>query len=240
MKKNNFKPLIIVLILVLIISIGIYFLNTNNNKKQNTTNNVQEQNISDSVKFKQDYEAQNATKDDDNNLKYISMSLPDKMPFKYATTEDVFNLFEKGTGVIYFGMPECNWCRTMLPILIDVANENKIDTILYFNPKQIRADNTPEYQKLVEILKNYLSTDTSTQKETDTTFDKNKKRLYMPDVYVVKNGMIIGNHADTVNSQEAPKVTLTDSQKTELKKIFTDLLSQISSKTCDENTKEGC
>lgn len=235
MKKNNLKPLLILLLLIFIVSIGIYFLNNKNNN-----NTTQEQTISDSSKFKQDYEAQNTTKDDDNNLKYISMSLPDKMPFKYATTEDVFNLFEKGTGVVYFGMPECNWCRTMLPILIDVANENKIDTILYFNPKQIRADNTPEYQKLVEILKNYLSTDTSTQKETDTTFDKNKKRLYMPDVYVVKNGMIIGNHADTVNSQEDPKVTLTDSQKTELKKIFTDLLSQISSKTCDENTKEGC
>lgn len=235
MKKNNLKPLLILLLLIFIVSIGIYFLNNKNNN-----NTTQEQTISDSSKFKQDYEAQNTTKDDENNLKYISMSLPDKMPFKYATTEDVFNLFEKGTGVVYFGMPECNWCRTMLPILIDVANENKIDTILYFNPKQIRADNTPEYQKLIEILKNYLSTDTSTQKETDSNFDKNKKRLYMPDVYVVKNGMIIGNHADTVNSQEDPKVTLTDSQQIELKKIFTDLLSQISSKTCDENTKEGC
>lgn len=235
MKKNNLKPLLILLLLIFIVSIGIYFLNNKNNN-----NTTQEQTISDSSKFKQDYEAQNTTKDDENNLKYISMSLPDKMPFKYATTEDVFNLFEKGTGVVYFGMPECNWCRTMLPILIDVANENNIDTILYFNPKQIRADNTPEYQKLIEILKNYLSTDTSTQKETDSNFDKNKKRLYMPDVYVVKNGMVIGNHADTVNSQEDPKVTLTDSQQIELKKIFTDLLSQISSKTCDENTKEGC
>lgn len=240
MKKNFLKFLVIIIGIIIILSTIIYFGYTNIYLKKHTNTSTKDENTSESIKFKEDYEAQNTTKDDNGNLKYISMNLPEKMPFKYASIDDIFNLFSNGTGVIYFGMPECNWCRAMLPTLIEVANEKNIDTILYFNPKQIRSDNTEEYQKLVKLLEPFLKTDTTTQKETEVDFDKNKKRLYLPDVYIVKNGKIMGNHADTVDTQEDPKIEFTDSQRTELKNIFIDLLSKISNKTCNETTNEGC
>jgi thiol-disulfide isomerase/thioredoxin len=227
MKNKSYIMIIIFIIAIAIISVLFYKEYISNKRKANK----------EALDFKQEYESLNNTKDNNGNIQYINISFPEKNPFRYATIDEIFNFLSKGTGILYFGMPECNWCRTMLPVLLDAANTEGIKEILYYNPKQIRKDNTEEYQRLVAMLNDYLSTDTTTQKETDENFDSTKKRLYMPDVYFIKNGKIVGNHMDTLDSQKDAKTPLTVEQYTELKTIFTDLISKIKNESCND---KGC
>lgn len=165
-------------------------------------------NITDSEKFKQEYEALN------NNS--VVMDIDENNPIKYVGFEELMNIFTSGTGVIYFGFPGCPWCRNMIPVLFEVASFNNINTIYYFNPRDIRTNGDDEYQKLVNILGDYLLQN-----------DNGEKTLYVPDVYFVKNGKIIGNHLSTVDSQTDPYTPLTEEQTKELKDIYQRLFDQL-------------
>lgn len=163
---------------------------------------------SDSVKFKEEYESLNDTN--------IVMNIKENNPIEYLNIKEVFELFENGTGVIYFGFPGCPWCRNMIPILFESASINNIDKVYYFNPREIRNANSDDYTRLIEILKDYLEED-----------ENHEKKLYVPDVYFIKDGKIVGNHLGTVSSQTNPKIELTEEQKQELLDIYNNLFSLI-------------
>lgn len=220
--KKKIIVIAIVLILVALAILAIYF---SKNKS-----------LTDAVKFKNEYESLNSLKDSEGNTKYMPIEINSSNPIKYATINEVLNIIDNGTGVIYFGMPICPWCRNMINILIDSAKESGINTIYYYNPKEIRDQNTTEYQELVQKLKDYLNTDTATQKETDANFDASKKRVYMPDVFFIKNGKVLGHHLGTLDEQEDPKIPLTADQKQKLKEEFNSLMGKIKSDTCNDSS----
>lgn len=75
-----------------------------------------------------------------------------------------------GSGVLYFGFPECPWCRILLPSLLQVAEDTN-QTVYYYNPKEIRnsisldettgelvveKETLPEYQILLDTMKDIL------------------------------------------------------------------------------------
>lgn len=164
--------------------------------------------ITDSEKFKQEYEALNNHS--------VVMNIDENNPIKYVDFEELMNILTSGTGVIYFGFPGCPWCRNIIPVLFEVANNNDINTIYYFNPRDIRTNGDDKYQTLVNTLKDYLLEN-----------DNGEKTLYVPDVYFVKDGKIIGNHLSTVDSQTDPYTPLTEGQIKELKKIYQQLFEQL-------------
>ena len=93
----------------------------------------------DNLKFKKEY-----TEVKENNI------------YEYTTYDNVMDLIENGSGIIYFGYPDCTLCNDVVPILNDVAEEKEVSTIMYYNFKEIKDNNTNEYIKLVDILKNYI------------------------------------------------------------------------------------
>ena len=163
---------------------------------------------SDDSKFKSEYEAL--------NNENVKIEISENNPIKYLSIEEVFNFFENKTGVIYFGFPGCPWCRNMIPVLFNSAKNNNVDTVYYFNPREIRSSDNEDYNKLVNILNEYL-----------TENENGEKTLYVPDVYFVKDGKIVGHHLGTVNSQSDPTIELTSEQKQELNDIFDELFSKI-------------
>lgn len=162
----------------------------------------------DASKFKKEYEALNNSN--------VKIELNEKNPIKYLSVNEVFDLFENKTGVIYFGFPGCPWCRNMLPVLFDSAKQNSVNTVYYFNPREIRGENNEDYNKLITILNEFL-----------TENENGEKTLYVPDVYFVKDGKIVGNHLGTVDSQTNPMESLTEEQKQELLNIYNDLFKKI-------------
>ena len=200
----------------------------------------------DSMKFKEEYESLNEKENESTGKEYLKVSIKENNPIKYATYSEIKNIITSGTGVIYFGFPECPWCRNAVPVLLEAAEDNGIDKVYYFNALDIRDkkhldengnivvddEGTKEYKELVELLYDYL--DVYSGLNDDTI-----KRLYFPTVIFVKNGKIIGNHSGTVESQTDPSIVLNENEHNELKKIYTNYMKTISSNFCT-NSHEKC
>lgn len=190
-------------------------------------------------KFKTEYESLNGKEKE--GTKYVSVSIPSQNRMVYPSFSELMDLFDHGTGVIYFGFPECPWCRNAVPVLIDAVKELGIEKIYYFNARDMRdtkvlnelgevvteKEGTKEYYQLLAALGNYADV-------YDGLNDEAIKRLYFPTVVVVKNGKIIGTHVSTVASQTDPTIPLKEEQKEELKEIYQTYLTKIANSMCGE------
>ncbi len=106
--------------------------------------------------------------------------------FVYKSIDDILITLDKGTGIIFLGFPECNWCQNYVKYLNDVAVSKNIDIIYYYNFKSIRESNTEKYKKLVSRLGDYLFLD-----------DTGSYRLYAPTLVIVKEGKILSFDNET-------------------------------------------
>lgn len=212
MKKRITIALIIVLLIV--ISVLTYFT-------------IKDNRISvDEKKFKKEYESFNGKKSLTSGKKYPIVNIPEKSGIVYASSDEIIDLLSEGTGIIYFGFPECPWCRSMIVPFLEVAKtENEI--VHYFNALSIRdikelnedgsiktlQEGTDKYYKIVELLGDKASV-------YDGLNDESIKRLYFPTVVFVRNGKIVDIHVSTVDSQTNPYKKLDAKQIEELKKIY--------------------
>lgn len=112
--------------------------------------------------------------------------------FVYKTEEDIIKILENGTGVIFLGFPECKWCQKYVVYLNEVAKDNGVEKINYFNISEIRKNNTDNYQKMVSILSDVLKSD-------DAYDDDGNLRIFVPTVVVVKKGEIVGFDDETAH-----------------------------------------
>lgn len=197
----------------------------------------------DSVKFKEEYESLNDKTKENSENGYLKVNIDVKNPVKYAEYEEVKEIITNGTGVIYFGFPECPWCRNAVPVLLESAKNTGLDTIYYFNALSIRDkkhlddngeiivddEGTKEYKELVKLLYEHLDV-------YEGLNDDSIKRLYFPSVLFVKDGKIIGFHSGTVESQEDPSIGLTEKQKEELKEIYSNYMLETLGTICTESS----
>lgn len=143
--------------------------------------------------------------------------------FVYRNVNEIIKILEGGTGIVYLGFKECPWCQAYVPILNEVAKDEGIEKIYYYDIKEIRSKNTKEYQKIVKLVKNFLSKD-----------DEGNERIYVPDVYIVKNGKILSHNNETsiIESDITPSQYWTDNKKQELKNTLKTMISEISNGVC--------
>jgi thiol-disulfide isomerase/thioredoxin len=218
---------IIALILAALVAIIIIYIKPNEVK-------------SDALKFKEEYESLNGEYDETRKHDYLEVKIDSDNVIKYSTIEEIENILENGTGIIYFGFPECPWCRNAVPVLLEAAKDMNIDTIYYYNAYSIRdkktlkdgeiiieEEGTEDYKKLVELMYDFLPAYSGLE-------DDSIKRLYFPTVVFVKEGKIVGLHTSTVDSQEDPFTELDKEQKEELKTIYTDYINEVYEILCDE------
>lgn len=106
--------------------------------------------------------------------------------YVYKSINDIINVLSNGTGIVYLGFPECPWCQRYVVYLNILAKEYNVKEIYYYNIKYARSNNTKEYQKIVEILKDLLPYD-----------DNGNKKVFVPTVVFVKNGKVIALDDET-------------------------------------------
>lgn len=145
----------------------------------------------DNLKFKREY-----TKVEEDNL------------YEYTTYDNIIDAINSGTGIIYFGYPDCNLCKSIVPILNDAAIEKDIKTIMYYNFKEIKDNNTNEYQKLLKILSDNIG-----EEVTD---------IKAPTILFVKDGKISDVYTSDLNIDE-----LTDENISELHVKFNELIEKL-------------
>ena len=193
----------------------------------------------DEKKFKEEYESLNNSKYSNGN-NYLEINIEENNGIVYASYDQIHEILTEGTGVIYFGFPECPWCRNAVPMLLQAASNTGIDKIYYFNAYDIRdvkhleedkiitdKEGSKEYYELVDLMSDYLG-------EYEGLNDKNIKRLYFPTVVFVLDGKIVGIHIGTLDSQEDPFIPLTENQKGELVNIYMKYMNLINSEVCDD------
>ena len=118
-------------------------------------------------------------------------SIPTNNKFVYKNIDEIINIIKNESGIIYFGFPECIWCQEYVKYLNDVASEENVNAIYYYNIKQDRNNNTESYNELISILSDYLILN-----------GDGNKQLYVPNTTIVKNGTIIYNNNETASIDE--------------------------------------
>lgn len=194
----------------------------------------------DEERFKKEYESFNGKKREGKDYKNIDVYIPSDNSIVYASEKQILDLLENGTGIIYFGFPDCPWCRNVAPILIDAAKEEDIDKIYYYNAQEDRDEKKLVDGKIEEMKKgssfyvNLMEKLGDKASKYDGLDDENIKRLYFPTILFVKEGEIVLFHEGTVPSQLNPLVKLNQRQETELREILIDGMNMIYGDTCDD------
>lgn len=192
--KNKIS-LIIMLILVLFGICGCEW-----NKKKVKT---------DAILFKEEYESFNNKSNE--YFDYRNISIDKNNPIVYTTDSEIVKKIENGeTFIVYFGDPECPWCRSVIETAIDIANDNNIKKIYYvriwdgFHNEKVRDtyklddNNKPylesagsaAYSKLIDYLAPVLSDYTLTT-SNGKKVKVNEKRIMAPNFIFVKEGKAI-------------------------------------------------
>ncbi len=231
MKKNS-KNIIIILLIVIIIFgiIGIFQLKSNVNK--------------DGRKFKEEYESLNGKATGKDDKKYMRLSIDENNPVTYVDLGEALKILKNDTGVIYFGFPECPWCRNLVPVLLEAIKEAEYKNVYYCNAlndrdkKHLDADGkiivdqegSKEYQELLEYLYDKLSV-------YEGLNDDKIKRLYFPTVVFVKDGKVVDFHENTVDTQEDPYQALTEEQHNELLNTLITGIKKTQGILCTDDSK---
>ncbi len=185
-KTNASVPLWAAAVLVLLGVVGAltFFNNRQSTEQAPSSESAQ---VSDAAKkFRQEY----AGVDADNR-------------FVYASSQEVVELFESGTGLVFLGFEECPWCQQLAPIVDDAAEVEGLEKIYYVDIRQARNDNDEFYQRLVGYLDEYLQKD-----------DEGQPRIYVPDVTALRDGEIVGKFKqESTKERLGPEAFWTDERR---------------------------
>lgn len=197
-------------------------------------------NNTDGAKFKRSYESYNNKKVDDTH-KYQKLKIKKKNKVKNVTIEEAIDILENKTGLIYFGFPNCPYCRGILPILLDTVEKSNLTELYYLDMTNLRDEYKVEdgraiqsksadasYYELLSLLNNYLD-DYIVTDENGIEYEAGEKRLYVPLVVGVQEGFIVEAHNGSVELDEnqSPFDPLTKSQIGELEVVFQNIIDKI-------------
>ena len=219
------KKLIIGLILILIIIIGAI------------TTYILIQNSKDSYKFKKEYESYNnkSWEYEGKKGKYLNIEINKDNPIIYLNDENIVKELKEGDKIIYFGFPDCNWCRAALPVLLKSAEENGVEKIYYYDFGEVREafekNENNEKAKIYQQIIEFLDSNITSTFESGTK--KGEKRLSAPTVVLMKDGKVSSFHYRTVESHQNYNKNLTTEEYNELYKIYEDMMIDLIMCTSD-------
>lgn len=146
--------------------------------------------------------------------------------YEYETFDNILDIMNNKSGIIYLGFPSCALCKEITPILNEAAKEKNISKISYYDFKNIRDNYTFEYEKIIKKLSTFLDED-----------DEGNKRLTAPSVIFVNEGEIVGYYKGVLGSSSEELLTIEEKQK--LKEEFLNFIDKVLEEkqtTKDDNT----
>lgn len=198
----------------------------------------------DAEKFKREYELFNG--EEAYGMKYPSLEIDKDNPIKYSNSKEIENILKSGSGIIYFGYPKCPWCRTAVPVLLHAASDAGVNKIYYIDMSEERSSysykegkvtldkkGTDQYYELLKLFEGYLDK-YYVKDENGVEHDTGETRIYVPIVFFVREGEIVGYHLDTVETQKNPYQDLNDKEYEQLYNIYTNYIHDMLGDLCDE------
>lgn len=160
--------------------------------------------------FITEYESLNGTVNEA-GMSYLEVDIPEEHRFVMADEETILDIFEGGSGVIYFGFPECPWCRSALSVMQDAAKGVSLGRIHYMNVSEIRNELSLDDEGNIVVEKegsdfytqvlNYLGDHAPLYPGLEAT---NERRILVPLVVSVVEGEITFIHSGTVETHTNP------------------------------------
>lgn len=233
MKKDFLKYYVIGLVVIALLCLGGIYLNKKDESQETSD-----------TKFYDEYTAYNNKKtSSDKDYPYVNIEKNNL--YTYVSDDELKELLNNGTGVLYLGFPTCPWCRNMVPVLNEAGEEYGINKINYYNIKEIRSsfafdddnkliktDGNEIYSFLLEKLDKFLE-DYSVTDNNGKSVKTGEKRVYAPTVVFIKEGEVKRVIEGTVDSQKDPYILLDEEQRKELKDKYLEGFNTLAD-LCDE------
>ncbi len=124
---------------------------------------------------------QKVDKVEDEDKFAIEYSLKTSHHFNYSKIHDIFDILDGETGIVYFANSDEEKSIIYTQVINDIFNDLKVDKINYYNPSNIKNNNTKYYRELLNFLGDKVEKD-----------DNENPSLDVPSLYFVKKGSIIG------------------------------------------------
>lgn len=195
----------------------------------------------DASKFKEDYEKLNGEKTKSGSV-YRTITIDENNPFVYTTMDEIMDkINNKETFIVYFGANWCPWCRSVLPTMIEVAHNKKIDTVYYVDVRPDNDENNDirdiyslddnneiylsheglsSYHEFLKKADGILSEYSSHGVDVDGTKFDNVKRVGAPNFIIVKNGKPTYLTTGISENETDPYMELTDEINNDMQKSF--------------------
>ena len=227
--------------IIILISILSLFMITGCGKKEVVKVNT------DAIKFKEEYESINNQTNKSGKV-IRSVAIKDTNPFIYKTADDIVTMIQnKESFIVYFGFASCPWCRSMVANLIEAAENTNTKVIYYVDVLNIRdtltldennkiitsKEGTTGYMKLLELIGNVLSKYTIQDSEGNVV-KKKKKRIYAPNVVVIKEGKAIYLTEGVSSLLTDPYSVLTEDMLKESYDMIEVALKKLQSNVCTD------
>lgn len=195
----------------------------------------------DAKKFKTEYESLNGTTREKDGKTIRTITINKNNPIVYSSAKEINKKIDnKETFVVYFGFSDCPWCRSVVPTLIEAANDLNIKTIYYVDVKDIRDvlaigdtgrveqrnKGDEYYYKLLEKFDNLLE-DYIIYDYDNNEVNTNEKRIMAPTVISVVKGKGTELTTGISEKQKDGYQKLTESMKKETYKKFNKVLKNV-------------
>lgn len=160
-----------IMLIIIMAIVGAYLIYNHFNKDKNINNN--------NKNFNEEY----SLVDKDNVYRYINI-------------DEVLDTFNK-SGIIFMGFKENIWSNYYAKYLNEVAKENNIKEILYYDIKKDRQTNNIKYKKLINLLEKYLMMN-----------DEGNLYISVPYLVIIKDGKIMytDNETSIINGNTTPSL----------------------------------
>ena len=145
-------------------------------------------------------------------------------PFKYVGIDEILEIFESGTGVVFFGNSDDEFSRETVRLFTEAIEDSEVKNIdvYYYDPVVIRDNKDYKYNELLALLEGYLN------KNNDEDY------LYLPDIYFVKEGKIIGHDNESAFVATSNEEYSIDEIKNKLFNKYVKLLNDYNREDTDE------
>ena len=160
-----------IMLIIIMAIVGAYLIYNHFNKDENINNN--------NKNFNEEY----SLVDKDNVYRYINI-------------DEVLDTFNK-SGIIFMGFKENIWSNYYAKYLNEVAKENNIKEILYYDIKKDRQTNNIKYKKLINLLEKYLMMN-----------DEGNLYISVPYLVIIKDSKIMytDNETSIINGNTTPSL----------------------------------
>lgn len=112
-----------------------------------------------------------------------------------------------GTAILFYSFDDCPYCKEAIPVLDEIVKDGDIKIYYVHTERSQREAGDPDYDRIYGYFKDVIEAD-------------GEDAIYMPSVFFIKDGEVVGYHVGTVDGHDPSVALMSDDQKAKLHDIY--------------------